>query len=299
MTETQAPATQAQLDEMTYNMYVDASLNKAATAREMGISASTVADRVKRHSLRLAQADIEARENAEAAQAQDAAGEPARGSDEYWAEEDRQYAADSAAGPHPVATISITDAIAGATRAANAAKEQRFASTLLGVMSGAVTVDEAYSELTGEPVEQAPVTEVAENVVVVRPGSISGFVAQATAAATEAAVAAKAGYEGAVCPECDAIAYAYKGGHFTGCRYHKLNAAAAGHVAEVTASATEVPAEQPEQPAEGGQDGMVDHCIKCGWDFGHATTQQTCGSAKMCQRRQDLGNPAFGRRKSA
>jgi hypothetical protein len=41
------------------------------------------------------------------------------------------------------------------------------------------------------------------------------------------------------------------------------------------------------------------HCVKCGWDFGKPVPQARCGSQKMCDRRVELGDPAFGRRKSA
>jgi transposase-like protein len=87
-TTAQTPATQAELDAMTYDMYVDQGQNKAAAARQMGISASTVADRVKRHSLRLAQdtlADSIALDAEQAAQ-------------------DAEYAADSEAAEQAPAT---------------------------------------------------------------------------------------------------------------------------------------------------------------------------------------------------
>lgn len=58
MTETQAPATQAELDEMTYSTYLDCGQNSAETARQMGISASTVTARVKRHAHRSTQDEL-------------------------------------------------------------------------------------------------------------------------------------------------------------------------------------------------------------------------------------------------
>ena len=62
MTTTQAP-TQTELDGRTYQAYLDNDQNKAATARALGVSASAVADRIKRH-----QARIEQDEAADAAQ---------------------------------------------------------------------------------------------------------------------------------------------------------------------------------------------------------------------------------------
>jgi hypothetical protein len=56
MTEVNAPATQAELDAATYAAYIRKGENKSATGRELGISASTVADRVKRHMARTAEA---------------------------------------------------------------------------------------------------------------------------------------------------------------------------------------------------------------------------------------------------
>lgn len=50
----QAPATQAELDETTYSMYLDCGRSAAATARQMGISPGTVRARVSRRSLALA-----------------------------------------------------------------------------------------------------------------------------------------------------------------------------------------------------------------------------------------------------
>lgn len=43
--------------------------------------------------------------------------------------------------------------------------------------------------------------------------------------------------------------------------------------------------------------GMVDRCVKCGWTFGHYQLKQTCGSERMCQRRQETGDPELGRPK--
>jgi DNA-binding NarL/FixJ family response regulator len=44
---------QAELDEMTFNMYVDCGLSASETAHQQGISASTVRARVRRHVRRL------------------------------------------------------------------------------------------------------------------------------------------------------------------------------------------------------------------------------------------------------
>lgn len=50
--ETQEPASQAEIDATTYEMYVDCHLNATATARQVGCSATTVKARVRRHALR-------------------------------------------------------------------------------------------------------------------------------------------------------------------------------------------------------------------------------------------------------
>jgi transcriptional regulator of acetoin/glycerol metabolism len=52
-TKAQTQTTQAQRDEMTFNLYVDCNLSATETARQMGISRSTVKARVGRHSLRI------------------------------------------------------------------------------------------------------------------------------------------------------------------------------------------------------------------------------------------------------
>lgn len=64
-TVSQAPATQAEIDKMTFDMYVDCGLNAAATARQMGCSASTVRARVGRHSLAASHAEYVARQEAD------------------------------------------------------------------------------------------------------------------------------------------------------------------------------------------------------------------------------------------
>ena len=44
------------------------------------------------------------------------------------------------------------------------------------------------------------------------------------------------------------------------------------------------------------EDGLHDHCVKCGTPFGHRIAQAVCGSPKMCAKRVELGNPLHGRR---
>ena len=90
---TTAIAAQAEIDADTHAAYVANGENKAATARALGINASTVADRVKRHLTRHEQdtlADSRALDAAQAAQ-------------------DAEYAADSEASPYVADPDNPTD----------------------------------------------------------------------------------------------------------------------------------------------------------------------------------------------
>lgn len=236
MTDTQTTTSQADLDAQTHQAYLDSGENKAAAARALGVSASTVANRVKRHQARHDQDTLADSRALDAAQA----------------EQDTEYAADS---------------------------EQ-------------------------PETEQAAVTEVAENVTVIRPDAIDEYVAQVNAEAAAAEAAGLDTYQGPVCPKCDAVAFAFKGGHQVGCDYGTV-ASAAAHVeasdqdvpdggsqeriAELAEHAhddhaSEAEAEAP-APAESESE-KVRYCVKCGFDFKRPQKRQTCQSDKACQRRQ-------------
>ena len=59
MTDTDTTTTQAALDAAAYQAFLDNGQNKAAAARHLGVNASTVADRIKRHQARQAQDQAE------------------------------------------------------------------------------------------------------------------------------------------------------------------------------------------------------------------------------------------------
>ena len=63
-------STQADLDAIAYNMYLLCDRNKAETGRRLSLSASTVADRIKRHQARQAQDQASEAETAEQAPAE-------------------------------------------------------------------------------------------------------------------------------------------------------------------------------------------------------------------------------------
>jgi hypothetical protein len=61
-------------------------------------------------------------------------------------------------------------------------------------------------------------------------------------------------------------------------------------------------ASKPRMPAavsdaDAAAAGLHHNCTNCGLDFGHWIEQAVCGSAKMCAKRKELGDPTFGRPK--
>ncbi len=88
------------------------------------------------------------------------------------------------------------------TRTTGAKPAVTFEAAILGILGGTMTADQAYDELTADPAEDMPADPIAE------------FAAKANAEAAE-----RGGYQGPVCPapKCNAVAYAFKAGHQTGC----------------------------------------------------------------------------------
>lgn len=254
MTATQTLATQAELDTTAYDAYVRNGENKAAAGRELGLNASTVADRIKRH---LARREQDTLADSLALDAEQAA-------------QDAEYAADSEAAEQ------VTEAVFAVDRPATEDPDE----SLVALLEDGEP-DQPDSDVIAQPgpgqaedniVHAMVCGHEYDSPVELAPGqavqcSAHGQTEIAGEQEPEAALAAKAGYEGAVCPECDAIAYAYKGGHFTDCRYHKLNAAAAGHVAGPAPAAEGAPEPDTEDDpqAQAERDALMSQaCGTCG-----------------------------------
>lgn len=259
MTESQTPATQAELDAMTYRMYVDVG-TKAATAREMGVNESTVRDRIKRHLARETGARVAARE----ALAEEIAKDTPDGADE----------------PDMPAGIDPEDYLAyrvdcdkeqggcGAVRFRPCFNKNRDDVDVLMPYAHPVRIKLAKDAgLSVTPVEG---TQVAGNVVVINPVSLQEFVDQVGAEATAHAARVQAGQP--VEPEVGM------------------------HDRSGDPDYSERAAEDKPAHVCTGDECKVDRCVRCGTPFGHFITQHRCGSPKMCDRRVELGDPYFGRR---
>lgn len=251
MTDTHTTS-QADLDAQTYQAYLDNGENKAAAARALGVNASTVADRIKRHQARHDQDTLADSRALDAAQA----------------EQDAEYAADSEAergeDPDESVTALLDDGEPGQPAVLPDPVHHGGVFARVEASSGLSPAEaDAFARIAGEP-RQAPVTEVAE----------------------------AEGYEGPTCPTCNAVAYAFKGGHFTGCEYHKDPAQRGTRQAE-PATAESQPAQtaepaqdEPAKPAQ-AEKAYVAECERCGWHFSRPQARTTCQSERACQRRQD------------